>query len=193
MGTKNIMHRQIIALVAMTVATTVQAECFVRSAMTAQTSINITAITDMQPLVVPISATQIKCIVNFRAQVNGRWISAEGESTGPRNVSESTLCQGAMDQGRTQILGRADGNQMNVEHNMVCTDQKLPRVRQVLIGDHVQESEVMPHPTFPNRFGYKSTWCRWFIEPEVKSGDLNNRQGIICRLQDTDWQVVDKW
>ena len=193
MGLENIMRHQIIALAAMATVTTAQAECFVRSAMTAQTSVNITSVTDVQPLVVPISATQNKCIVTFRAQVDGAWITAEGESVGPKNVSEKMLCQGAMDQGRTQIMSRADGNLVNVEHNMVCTDQKLPEVRKVAIGDHVQESEVMPHPTFPKRFGYRSTWCRWFIEPEVKAGDLSNRQGIICQLHDADWQVVDKW
>jgi hypothetical protein len=193
MGTENIMHRQIIALSVVAVAATAQAECFVRSAMTAQTSVKVTAVADVQSLVVPISATQNKCIVNFRAQVDGKWITAEGENVGPKNVSEKMLCQGAMDQGRTQIMSRAEGNLVNLEQNMVCTDQKLPEVRKVAIGDHVQESEVLPHPTFPKRFGYKSTWCRWFIEPEVKAGDLNNRQGIICQLHDNDWQVVDKW
>ena len=187
------MRRQLMAIAAMTVVATAHAECFVRSAMTAQTSVKITAVADVQPLVVPISDTQNKCIVNFRAQVNGQWISAEGENVGPKNISESMLCQGAMNQGRTQILGQADGNLVNVEHNMVCTDQTLPEVRKVSIGDHIKESEVIPHPNFLQRFGYQSTWCRWFIEPEVTPGDLSNRQGIVCQLHDNDWQVVDKW
>ena len=78
------MRRQLMAIAAMTVVATAHAECFVRSAMTAQTSVKITAVADVQPLVVPISDTPNKCIVNFRAQVNGQWISAEGENVGAK-------------------------------------------------------------------------------------------------------------
>ena len=177
----------------MAIAVTAQAECYVRSAMTSKTKMRIAAVADVQPLVVPISDTQNKCIVNFRAQVNGDWITAEGESVGPKTWTEDKLCQAAMDQGRTQIMSRADGKNISLEQNMVCTDQKIAEVRTVSIGDHVKESEVQPHPNFPDRFGYRATWCRWFIEPEVKPGDLLNRQGIVCKIHNNDWQVVDKW
>jgi hypothetical protein len=98
-----------------------------------------------------------------------------------------------MDQGRTQILSRADGNRIAMEQNMVCTDQPIAQIRKVNIGDHLQESEVLPHPNFPKQFVYRTSACRWFIEPEVHPGDLLQRQGIICRLHDNEWQVVDKW
>ena len=187
------MFRTTTLIVALGLATTVQAECYVRSAMTNQTAINITGIADVQPMVVPISPTQNKCIVTFRAQVNGDWITAEGESVGSRSLSEADLCRGAMDQGRAQILSRADGGRMTVEQNMVCTDQPEIKVRQVQIGDQVRESEVRPHPNFPKQFNYRGTQCRWFIEPEIRGGDLFQRQGIVCRSHGLDWKVVDKW
>lgn len=179
--------------VAMAVTANAQADCYVRSAMTNQTTINITSIADVQPLVVPISATQNKCIVSFRAQVNGNWITAEGEKIGSKSLSEAELCRGAMDQGRTQILSRADGKNLAVEQNMVCTDQNLPQIRKVEMGDRLQESEVLPHPNFPRRFVYHNATCRWFMEPDVRPGDLLHRQGIICQLHGNEWQVVDKW
>jgi hypothetical protein len=108
MGAKISMWRKSIITMAMAVTATAQAECFVRSAMTSQTAMQITSIADVKPWVVPISPTQNKCIVNFRAQVNGEWITAEGENVGPRSLSEALLCRGAMDQGRTQILSRAE-------------------------------------------------------------------------------------
>jgi len=193
MGAKIGMWRKSIIMLAMVTSATAQADCYVRSAMTAQTAINITSIADVQPLVVPISATQNKCIVNFRAQVNGSWITAEGENIGPKTQSEAVLCKGAMDQGRTQLLSRADGKSLAVEQNMVCKDQTIPKIRKVDIGDLVQESEVLPHPNFTKRFAYHSVTCRWFAEPEARSGDLLHRQGIICRIHDNEWQVVDKW
>jgi hypothetical protein len=169
------------------------AECYVRSTMTNQTAVKITGTADVQPMVVPISATQNKCIVSFRVQVDGAWISAEGENVGPRTLSEQELCRGAMDQARTQILSRADGGRLTLEQNMVCTDRPEIKIRRVMIGDQVRESEVRPHPNFPRGFNYRGTQCRWFIEPELRGGDLLQRQGIICRSHGPDWQVVDKW
>ena len=193
MGAEISMWRKPIIVLTVAVSATAQAECYVRSAMTSQTAIQITNVADVKPWVVPVSPTQNKCIVNFRAQVNGEWITVEGENVGPKTLSEDTLCKGAMDQGRTQILSRANGKRLAMEQNMVCTDQPIAQIRKVKIGDHLQESEVLPHPNFPKQFVYRTSACRWFIEPEVQPGDLLQRQGIICRLHDNEWQVVDKW
>jgi hypothetical protein len=193
MGAEISMWRKPIIVLTMAVSATAQAECYVRSAMTNQTAIQITNVADVRPWVVPISPTQNKCIVNFRAQVNGEWITVEGENVGPKTVSEALLCKGAMDQGRTQILSRANGKTLSLEQNMVCTDQTLPKIRRVEIGDRLQESEVLPHPNFPKRFVYHNATCRWFAEQDVRNGDLRHKQGIICRSHENEWQVVDKW
>lgn len=183
-----------IPLILALVATTAYGECYVRSAMTSQTRMSITAVADIQSLVVPISPTQNKCFASFRAQVNGSWVTAEGEKVGPKTMPESELCAGAVDSGRVQILSRADGANINVEQNMVCDDRPEIKIRTVQRGEHVKESEVKPHPNFPKPFIYRTSTCRWFIEPEVRPGrDLLQRQGIICQLHDSDWQVVDKW
>jgi hypothetical protein len=193
MGAEIGMWRKPIIAVAVAVSVTAQAKCYIRSAMTSQTAIQITAVADVTPWIVPVSPTQNKCIVNFRAQVNGEWITVEGENVGPKTLSESLLCKGAMDQGRTQILSRASGKSVSLEQNMVCTDQDLPKIRQVEIGDRVLESEVLPHPNFPKPFVYHNATCRWFAEQEIRNGDLRHKQGIICRSYENEWQVVDKW
>ena len=186
--------RSKIPLILAVFATSVQADCFVRSAVTNQTTMSVVAVADVQPLVVPISATQNKCFVTFRAQVNGEWITAESERVGPRTQAESDLCAGALDSGRMQILSRAGGGNLAVEQNMVCSDQPEIKVRVVKRGEMVRESEVRPHPNFPRPFKYRTAQCRWFIEPEVVPGrDLLQRQGIICQVNGNEWQVVDKW
>lgn len=188
------MFRPTALILALGIPLTAQAECYVRSAVTNQTSMAIASIADVEPMVVPISATQNKCIVTFRAQINGKWITAEGEKIGPKNISERELCAGAVDSGRIQILSRADGGRMTVEQNMVCTDQPEIKVRVVKRGEMVRESEVRPHPHFPKPFSYRASQCRWFVESEVHPGrDLLQRQGIICRVNGNEWQVVDKW
>lgn len=189
------MFRTTALIVALGIPTIAYSECYVRSAVSNQTAMSITSvIADIDPLVVPISPTQNKCIVNFRAQINGKWITAEGEKVGPRSMSEQELCAGAMDQGRIQILSRADGGRMNVEQNMVCNDRPEIQVRSVKRGEKVRESEVRLHPSFPKPFTYRTSTCKWFIEPEVHPGrDLLQRQGIICQINGNEWQVVDKW
>jgi hypothetical protein len=183
-----------IPLILALIATSAYGECYVRSAVTNQTSMTIESIADVEPMVVPISATQNKCIVTFRAQVNGNWITAEGEKVGPKSISERELCAGAVDSGRVQILSRATGANLAVEQNMVCNDQPEIKVRSVKRGEMVRESEVRPHPNFPKPFIYRTAQCRWFIEPEVHPGrDLLQRQGIICQVNGKEWQVVDKW
>lgn len=183
-----------IPLILALIATSAHSECYVRSAVTNQTTMSITAVADVEPLVVPISFTQNKCIVSFRAQVNGEWITAEGEKVGPKTQSEQELCRSAVDSGRIQILSRANGGNLAVEQNMVCNDQPEIKVRSVKRGEMVRESEVRPHPNFPRQFVYRTAQCRWFIEPEVHPGrDLLQRQGIICQVNGNEWQVVDKW
>ena len=175
------------------VATTAQAECFVRSAMTSQTRASITAIADVDPFVVPISNTQNKCMVNYRAQVNGNWVTVEGTSVGSRSLSEEELCRGAIDSSRAQLLSKTNAGNLNIETNMVCDERPAIQVRNVRIGETVRESEVRPHPNFPKPFRYRTAQCRWFIEPEPRNSDLLQRQGIICQSIGNNWIVIDKW
>ena len=181
------------AIVLAVVATTAQAECYVRSAMTNQTRASITSITDIEPLVVPISSTQNKCIVTYRAQVNNKWVTVEGTSVGAKSLSEEELCRGAIDSSRAQVLSRADAGNLAVETNMVCDERPEIKVKNVRIGDVVRESEVRPHPNFPRPFKYRTAQCRWFIEPEPRNSDLLQRQGIICQSIGNEWRVIDKW
>ena len=187
------MLRPTAIVLALTIPTVAHADCYVRSAMTSQARASITNITDVQPLVVPINHTQNKCFVTYRAQVNNEWVTVEGTSVGPKTMPEEELCRGAMDQGRSQILSRANGSNMLVETNMVCDDRPEIKVRNVQIGDLVRESEVRPHPNFPKPFRYRAAQCRWFIEPEARNADLLQRQGIICLSHGSTWRVIDKW
>jgi hypothetical protein len=181
------------ALILALVATTAQAECYVRSAMTNQTRASITAIADVDPFVVPISPTQNKCIVNYRAQVNGNWVTVEGTSVGAKSLSEEELCRGAIDSSKAQLLSRTDAGNLNIETNMVCDERPAIQVKNVRIGELVRISEVRPHPNFPKPFIYRTAQCRWFIEPEPRVGDLLQRQGIICQSHGDIWRVIDKW
>jgi hypothetical protein len=181
------------AIILAVISTTAQADCYVRSAMTARSQVSLTSISDIQTLVVPINATQNKCFATYRAQLNGEWVTIEGTSVGAKTITEEDLCKSAMDQGRAQILNRARGRSMSVETDMVCDDRPVIQVRNVNVGELVRVSEVRPHPNFPKTFRYRAAQCRWFIEPEPRVGDLLQRQGIICQSTGDEWRVIDKW
>ena len=187
------MFRIATVILGVMVTTTVEAQCYVRQTMTAQQQARIARVTDVQTLAVPFSATHHKCIVTFRAQLDGEWITGEGEHTAPRTVSEADVCKSAMDSGRLQILNRASAKNLTVETNMVCDERPEIRVRNVRIGDTVRESEVRPHPNFPRPFRYLGAQCRWFIEPVYRNQDMGQFQGIICHNNGAEWRVVDKW
>ena len=181
------------ALILAMMATTAQADCYVRSAMTGRGQISITDVSDVQNLVVPISFTQNKCFATYRARINGEWQSLEGTRVGSKSLSEEELCRGALDSSRAQILSRASGTNMSVETNMMCDERPNIQVRNVKMGELVRVSEVRPHPNFPRPFTYRTAQCRWFIEPEPRVGDLLQRQGIICQSHGDQWRVIDKW
>jgi hypothetical protein len=187
------MFRTATLIAALMASDVVLAQCYVRQAMTTQQQTSITRITDVQNLAVPISPTHHKCIVTFRAQINGEWVSGEGEHTAPRSVLEGELCRSALDSGRLQILTQTSTKNLSVETNMVCDERPEIQVRDVRIGDTVRESEVRVHPNFPKPFGYNGTQCRWFMEPIYRKQDLGQYQGIICLSHGTQWRVVDKW
>lgn len=187
------MFRTATVILGLLLAESVAAQCYVRQTMTAQQQSRISRITDVQNLAVPVSATHHKCIVTFRAQIDGEWVTGEGEHTAPRTVAEADVCRSAMDSGRLQILNRATAKNLTVETNMVCDERPEIQVRNVRIGDTIRESEVRPHPNFSRPFRYLGAQCRWFVEPVYRNQDLGQYQGIICQSHGPQWRVVDKW
>ena len=180
-------------IIALLFASSVQAECYSRIAMNNRIQDQMIAIANIQKTIVPISETQNKCIVNFRAQLNGAWHTIEGEAVGIKADNTDPLCTQALNSSRRNFLTQFGTNDVTVEQNMVCTDQVIAKLHPVKVGDTIKESEVAPHPNFLKRFEYRNTFCRWFMEPEVRVGDIIQRQGIVCRIRDDEWQVVDKW
>ena len=176
------MRRPLSLILAMSMAGSAYSECYSRIAMNNKTQDKMLTITDVQRTVVPVSQTQAKCVVNYRAQIDGTWHTVEGEAVGLKSTNSDSICAEAV-----------SSNRVNIEQDMVCTDQTIPTIKSVEIGDRIRESQVVPHPNFLKRFEYRAAQCRWFIEAEAISRDLVQRQGIICQIRDSDWQVVDKW
>ena len=183
-----LMPRKFLSLVALAVATSASAECYIRSNTLSSTRDTIERRTDVQNTVVPLPSGQHRCTATFRAQIQGRWYDAEGQAI---HTDPAQACAQAVNSGSVQILTRVSGTTLTTQEEMVCTDQSLPKTRAVKVGEIIRESEVNPDLQWPHprRLADGYTY-RWFVEP---SPDGRLTRGVIRQLNKTDWQVVDKW
>ena len=187
------MPRLLIAL--LLIAGTAHADCYYRSSNISRLRAPIERIADVEQTVMPVGKDQNRCRVTFRALIRNTWHTVEGESVGPITTSLDQICGQAMNLGRSQILDRVAGTDITAAQEMICTDQPIPKTRDlVAVGDSVRESEMQPHPIHRRPFSYRGSECRWFVESRPESGRVDMNQGIACKNpNDRDWRVVDKW
>lgn len=171
------------------------AECYIRSATIKDSKSIVTRIADINRYVAPVDADHFKCTVTFRAEINHKWETAEGQSIGAKGDSIDSICSQALDTGRSYLLSRISNGKVLQEQEMICSDRPDPQVKSVRIGDIVQISELAPHPQKPDFFTYRGAQCRWFVETDVNlvARDLFQWQGIACNVRKGEWQVIDKF
>ena len=194
MDYKNTMSRLLIGLVLLSAATA-QAECYTRSSTVSKLTSSIEQITDVDRRVLPAGNGKNMCRITFRAYINGKWHTAQGEETGSVNDSLDTICAKALNSGRVSILESVSGTKITGSQELICTDEPKPKQKAaVSVGDLVWESEVQMHPAYKDVFRYRGSFCKWFIESKPNIGKVDMHQGIICRSPEQKvWRVVDKW
>jgi len=194
MDNKNSMSRILTSLLLLS-AVTAQAECYTRSSTVSKLTSSIEQITDVDRRVLPAGNGKNLCRITFRAYINGKWHTAQGEETGSVSDSLDTICAKALNSGRVSILESVSGTKITGSQELICTDEPKPKQKAtVSIGDLVWESEVQVHPAYKDIFRYRGSFCKWFIESNPDIGKVDMQQGIICRSPDQKvWRVVDKW
>lgn len=187
------MPRLLIALLFVPLAA--QAECYIRSATVRDMQTKVTRIVDIKRYVTPVDDSKFKCTVAFRAEINHVWQNGEGQSIGSNGDSIDAVCSQALDSGRAYLLEKVSNGRMLSEQEMICTDRPDPKIKSVKIGDIVEISELAPHPQKPNFFTYQGAQCRWFVESDFDPvrRDIFQWQGIVCRVRQGEWQVIDKF
>ena len=183
--------RTLLVLAGMVTAVTAHAECFTRSAMTNQMKARIERVTDLHSTVVPTTEGQKRCTVSFRAFINGDWHSGEGTSQANPSIPDAQVCSQALNSGRTFLLQSVGGSSLTAEQEMVCSDEPKPSVRLVKVGEVIRESQVQPHAYQRRSFVYNGATCRWFSQFDPHEVVLEPAQGIMCRMNNDLWKVVD--
>ena len=194
MDNKNTVSRILTSLILLSAATA-QAECYTRSSTVSKLTSSIEQITDVDRRVLPAGNGKNLCRITFRAYIDGKWHTAQGEETGSVNDSLDTICAKALNSGRVSILESVSGTKITGSQELICTDEPKPKQKAtVSIGDLVWESEVQVHPAYKEVFRYRGSFCKWFIESKPNIGKVDMHQGIICRSPEQKvWRVVDKW
>ena len=194
MDHKNTVSRILTSLILLSAATA-QAECYTRSSTVSKLTSSIEQIADVDRRVLPAGNGKNLCRITFRAYINEKWHTAQGEETGSVNDSLDTVCAKALNSGRVSILESVSGTKITGSQELICTDEPKPKQKAtVSVGDLVWESEVQIHPAYKEVFRYRGSFCKWFIESKPDIGKVDMHQGIICRSPDQKvWRVVDKW
>jgi len=134
------------------------------------------------------------CVVEYQIKVNGNVQTVAYKQQG-RELEEE-LCEQAVISGRQQLLAKL-GGKVTGESVTVCGDQETPTLkinyRPVKIGDLVLENELPRVPDYPNVFEWNKTQCRLFRERYTLRGKFRVTQGAICKTDQQEWTVVDKW
>jgi len=194
MDNKNTVSRILTSLILLSAATA-QAECYTRSSTVSKLTSSIEQIADVERKVLPEGNGKNMCRITFRAYINNKWHTAQGEETGSVNDSLDNICAKALNSGRVSILESVSGTKITGSQELICTDEPKPKQKAaVSVGDLIWESEVQVHPAYKNVFRYRGSFCKWFIESNPSIGKVDMHQGIICRSPDQKvWRVVDKW
>ena len=171
------------------------ADCYTRGATVSSIGGKIERVADYQYSLLPAPAGTARCRVTFRALINDRWYTAEGETAGSAGQNSGQVCAQANNTARASVLESVNGTSITAAQELICTDQPIPQtLPRVNVGDVIRDSEVQPHPNYRKPFRFRGTTCRWFIESRPESGAVDMNQGVMCATSTQDvWRVVDKW
>jgi hypothetical protein len=80
------------------------------------------------------------------------------------------------------------------EKILVCRDDPtLNTLRQANPGTVGDLAQFRPHPGYPNEFWHNGSPCRYFLDSTYVRNDIRTFEGVICKVHDSKWVVVDKF
>ena len=135
-----------------------------------------------------------KCMVNFRARIGADWHTAFGEYEWPGDRPRDEACAVAVKRAEDSVRERVGRTQTVSEKTLVCTDRPdLDALRSTNPGTVAELHQFRPHPDHPREFWHNGAPCRYFLDSAYVRQDVRTFQGVICKVHDSRWVVVDKW
>ena len=175
-------------------ATVLASECVLQDRTVSRSTVTIVERSKIKPEVVPSINNGKKCMVTFRVRIGVDWHSAHGEYEWAGDRPREEACAVAVARAEDEVRERVGRLQTVSEKTMVCTDRPdLDALRSTNPGTVAELHQFRPHPDFPREFWHNGAPCRYFLDSAYVQQDVRTFQGVICKIHDSKWVVVDKW
>lgn len=186
--------KPLLALALVPISVWAQDNCVLQDRVITRSEVVIAERSPIRRDVVPHFDGRRRCMVDFRVRVGRDWHTAYGDHVWDGHRPESEACAIAVTRAEDSVIQRLGQAQTASERILVCKDQPaLTPLRNTTVGTVGDLGQFRPHPDRLERFWYKGTQCKWFVEPTFVGGKMRQFQGIICEIQDSKWVVVDKF
>ena len=175
-------------------ATVLASDCVLQDRTVSRSTVTIAERSRIKPEVVPSINNGRKCMVTFRVRIGTDWHSAFGEHEWAGDRPREEACAVAVTRAESEVRERVGRLQTVSEKTMICTDRPdLDALRSTNPGTVAELHQFRPHPDFPREFWHNGAPCRYFLDSAYVRQDVRTFQGVICKVHDSKWVVVDKW
>jgi hypothetical protein len=185
--------KRLLALVLLP-ATVLASECVLQDRTVSRSAVTIAERSKITPQVVPSINNGRKCMVTFRVRIGSDWHSAHGEYEWAGDRPREEACAVAVSRAEDEVRARVGRTQTVSEKTMICSDRPdLDALRSTNPGTIAELHQFRPHPDHPREFWHNGAPCRYFLDSAYIRSDVRTFQGVICKVHDSKWVVVDKW
>ena len=175
-------------------ATVLASECVLQDRTVSRSTVTIAERSKIKPEVVPTVNNGRKCMVTFRVRIGADWHSAFGEYEWAGDRPREEACTVAVKRAEDEVRERVGKLQTVSEKTMICSDRPdLDALRSTNPGTIAELHQFRPHPDHPREFWHNGAPCRYFLDSAYVRQDVRTFQGVICRIHESKWVVVDKW
>ena len=187
------MKTSLIALCLVPVLAVAQ-QCVLQEKTVSRGTVIIAERSELRAEVVPGFSGGRKCMVNFRARIGTEWHTAFGEYEWPGDRPREEACAVAVKRAEDSVRERVGRSQVMSEKMLVCRDNPdLETLRSTNPGTIGELAQFRPHPDRSKEFWHNGAPCRYFLDSAYVRNDIRTFEGVICRVHDSKWVVVDKF
>ena len=187
------MKKFLLALAAVP-AVALSQQCVLQEKTVSQGSTVIAERSQLRAEVVPGLSGGRRCLVNFRARIGDAWHTAFGEYEWSGDRPREEACAVAVKRAEDSVRERVGRSQVLSEKTLVCRDNPdLETLRSANPGTVGELAQFRPHPDRPREFWHNGAPCRYFLDSAYTGTDIRTWEGVICKIHDSKWVVVDRF
>lgn len=186
--------KNLLFVMGMVPVTAMGQQCVLQDRTVTQGLLTIQERTALTAEVVPSASGGRKCMVRFQARVGAEWHVTFGEYEWDGARPREQACGVAVKRAEDSLRDRIARSQVVTERVVICNDSpELATLKQTNPGTIGDLHQFRPHPERPNQFWHNGAPCRYFLDSNYVNQDIRTFEGIICKIHDSKWVVVDKF